>query len=266
MKPDLNAALSAAQRAASAAELVIDRYLSRGDWSVTMKSDDTPVTEVDVEVESVIRDILTEALPEAGFYGEETGRCEGTGSADWQWLVDPIDGTKSFIRGMPFYSTQIALRIGQQMVLGVSNAPAYAQRLVSIRGQGVWLNDKPVSTRPDMTTVENAFLSTGNLASLAQDNRAWLRFGELVSKVRRVRGYGDFCHYHQLCCGQTDLIIESDVNVLDIAALSVAVQAAGGIITDLQGSAVGLNTTSVLDAASDALHAQALEILANGPA
>lgn len=261
VKLDMDAAVSAAQRAASEAERVIRDYLSSGQWSVTVKPDDTPVTEVDVAVEKAIHTVLADALPEAGFFGEETGRSEGTGDGRWQWLVDPIDGTKSFIRGLPFYSTQIALQVDQTMVVGVSNAPAYEQRLVGIQGRGAWLNDQPVRTRSDISSVDNAFLSTGNLTSLAMDNNAWMRFGKLVSRVRRVRGYGDFCHYHQLCCGQTDLIIESDVNILDIAALSVAVREAGGVITDMQGKAIELNTTSVIAAGCQALHNEALDMI-----
>ena len=83
----------------------------------------------------------------------------------------------------------------------------------------------------------------------------------MVSRVKRVRGYGDFCHYHQLCAGQADLIIESDVNILDIAALTVGVREAGGIITDLQGHAIDETTTSVLAAATTELHKAALDIL-----
>jgi len=261
VKPDLQAALAAAIAAASAAEQVISEYLGSGDWSVQLKPDDSPVTEVDVAAEKTISEILQTALPEAVFFGEETGKSAVTEQAELLWLVDPIDGTKSFIRGMPFYSTQIALAVDQQLSVGVSNAPAYGERLVAIVGEGVWLNDAAVQTRQDIVRLEDAFLSSGNLASLALDPAAWQRYGSLVSRVRRVRGYGDFCHYHQLCCGQTDLIIESDVNILDIAALTVCVRAAGGIITDIDGAAIAQDTTSVIAASSRALHAEALNLL-----
>lgn len=262
--PDLQAAMAAAQSAADAAEQVIEGYLGRGDWQVTLKSDDSPVTEVDVAAEKAISGILRSALPKAVFFGEETGKTDDTESAPLLWLVDPIDGTKSFIRGMPFYSTQIALAVDQHLCVGVSNAPAYGERLVAIADEGVWLNDKPVQVRSSVERVEDAFLSSGNLASLAKDAAAWQRYGGLVSRARRVRGYGDFCHYHQLCCGQTDLIVESDVNILDIAALTVGVRAAGGVITDMTGAAIAQDTTSVLAASSVALHTQALHMLQAG--
>ena len=265
MKPDLQAALQAANEAADAAAQVIEQYTSSGQWSVTLKSDDSPVTEVDVAAEKAISTVLRKALPQAVFFGEETGKSDDTDLAATLWLVDPIDGTKSFIRGMPFYSTQIALAVDQELVVGVSNAPAYGERLTSIRGEGVWLNGKSVKCRQEVQRIEDAFLSSGNLSSLAQDADAWQRYGSIVAVARRVRGYGDFCHYHQLCCGQCDLIIESDVNILDIAALSVAVRAAGGIITDMTGAAIAQNTTSVLAAANAELHAQALHLLHTHP-
>ncbi|MFK7993717.1 MAG: inositol monophosphatase [Granulosicoccus sp.] len=261
MKPDLHEALAAAAAAATAAEHVIDQYLNSGDWSVTLKSDESPVTEVDIAAEESISAILQAALPTAVFFGEETGKSAVTEQAELLWMVDPIDGTKSFIRGMPFYSTQIALAVNQELSVGVSNAPAYSERLVAIVNEGVWLNDAPVQTRQDIVTIDDAFVSSGNLSSLASDIEAWQHYGSLVSRARRVRGYGDFCHYHQLCCGQTDLIIESDVNILDIAALTVCVRAAGGVITDLDGAAIAQTTTSVLAAANSALHEQALTVL-----
>lgn len=261
MKTDLNAALSAAVSAADAAQTVIEQYLERGDWKVSLKSDDSPVTEVDVAAEEAISNVLRSGFPDAAFYGEETGRSEHSDQASALWLVDPIDGTKSFIRSMPFYSTQIALEVEQVLSVGVSNAPAYGERLTAMNGAGVWLNGKPVRSRDDIATIEEAFLSSGNLTTLADNEQAWQRYGRLVSKARRVRGYGDFCHYHQLCCGQTDLIIESDVNILDIAALTVAVREAGALITDLNGLPITQDTTSVLAAATPELHEQALSLL-----
>ena len=268
---DLSAACAAAESAADAAEQVISSFVRSGQWSVTTKSDDSPVTEVDVSAEKAIRSILLDAVPHAAFYGEETGHSATVLPADQaasppglRWLVDPIDGTKSFIRGMPFYSTQIALELDGKLLLGVSNAPAYRERVVAIAERETRLNTKRVTTRTDVLCIEDAFMSTGNLTSLAQRPEPWWRFGQLVARARRVRGYGDFCHYHQLCCGQTDLVVESDVNILDIAALTVAVRAAGGVITDLDGAEICESTSSVLAACNDTLHCQVLELLRTG--
>ncbi len=258
---DNKKALDAANKAADAAEKVIAEHLSSGGWQVRYKADDSPVTEVDIATEKAILAVLNKHLPEAAFYGEETGRhaAISAGSQTPLWLVDPIDGTKSFIRNMPFYSTQIALLSENQLCVGVSNAPDYKQRLSAVLGQGAWLNNQQVHTR-DITALKDVFLSSGNLTRLAANQEAWLVYGELLQKVKRVRGYGDFCHYHQLCCGQTDLIIESDVNILDIAALTVAVREAGGVITDLSGAPVSLETTSVLAAGTAQLHEAVLAL------
>lgn len=263
-----NSARTAALLAADASEKVIAGYLSSGDWQVQYKADDTPVTEADVETEKAIRAVLAEHASNASFYGEETGRTDtlsasvaesdGNQAGELLWLVDPIDGTKSFIRNMPFFSTQIALMHNGELVVGVSNAPVYGERLVASHGCGVSLNNTEVKCR-NVTTLSDAFLSMGNLDSMAHQPAAWSALADVVKQVRRVRGYGDFCHYHQLCCGQTDLIIESDVNILDIAALTVGVREAGGIITDLLGQAITLDTTSVLAAATPELHELTLQ-------
>ncbi len=264
----LKQATDAANQACDAAGLEIERFLNSGDWSVSNKADNTPVTEVDVAAEHAIKKVLLEADLSADFYGEETGlhsvglHSEKNSAADSKqgrllWLVDPIDGTKSFVRQSPFYSTQVALMQGDELVVGVSNAPAYAERLVASKGQGVHLNGTPVSCNAD-AQLHEAYLSTGNLTSLAADTDGWLALGKLVGQVKRTRGYGDFCHYHQLCSGHADIVIESDVNILDIAALYVSVIEAGGVMTDLQGNAIDQQTTSVLAAANTALHSTVL--------
>jgi histidinol-phosphatase len=265
---DMTAARQAAESAAQAAQTVINGYLARGDWSVSLKSDQTPVTEVDLAAEEAIKAVLTQALPLADFFGEETGRSAGTKADSTRtrvrWLVDPIDGTKSFVRGSHYYSTQIALEVDGELRLGVSNAPAYHECVVAVQGLGTWLNGQLVRCN-DVHDIEEAYVSAGNLGSLAGDAASWARYAQVVMRARRVRGYGDFCHYHQLCSGQADLVIESDVNILDIAALTVAVRAAGGIITDLQGQPIGETTTSVLAACTKALHAQVLKLLTESP-
>jgi len=265
-KLDLESLLDVAGRAADAAAAVIADALAAGDWAVRIKADDSPVTDVDVAAERAIRAVLEEATPEAAFFGEETGRQAGRGRGDGpalRWLVDPIDGTKSFVRGLPFYSTQIALEADGELVVGVSNAPAFGERLSAVRGGTAQLDGAAVGAS-GVERVDEAFLSSGNLATLAGDARAWARYGGIVSRVRRVRGYGDFCHYHQLASGGCDLVIESDVNILDVAALAVGVRAAGGTITDLGGRALDEGTTSILAAATDTLHAEALALLGTG--
>jgi histidinol-phosphatase len=233
--------LEAARDAAGAAAVVI-RSLYQKNLQVTTKADATPVTEADVRAEEAIRSVLSERFPDYGFYGEETG--QHALDAQNVWLVDPIDGTKSFVRDCPFFSTQIALMREGRFVLGVSSAPAYGELAWAEEGRGAFLNGNPIRVSR-VGELSASIVSTGNLKTLARSS-SWGRFGELVGKVSRVRGYGDFVHYHLLARGSIDAVIESDVHILDVAALTVIVREAGGTFTDLRGAAVGLNTTTVL--------------------
>jgi histidinol-phosphatase len=240
---------TALQAARAAAEVIQGFY--RHNAAVTLKADRTPVTEADVKAEEVIHGVLHARFPGYGFYGEESGRHSM--DAESVWLVDPIDGTKSFVRDCPFFSTQIALMRAGRLVLGVSCASAYGELAWAQEGGGAFLDGKPIRVSA-IREVSAAILSTGNLKTLAASGPAWSRFGTLVGRVNRLRGYGDFLHYHLLARGALDAVIESDVNILDIAALTVIVREAGGRFTDLSGGDVTLSTTSVL-ASNSLLHA-----------
>ncbi|MBV9698423.1 MAG: inositol-phosphate phosphatase [Gammaproteobacteria bacterium] len=247
--------LTAAVEAAAAAAEVIRPYY-RSALTVRTKADDSPVTDADVRAEEVIRATLERHCPGYGFYGEETGQHAMQQSQ--VWLVDPIDGTKSFVRGTPYFSTQIALLRDGVLVLGVSSAPAADELAYAESGGGAFLNGMRAQVSA-VDALSQAHVSTGNLKSLARSAR-WPRLGELIPRLARIRGYGDFAHYHLLARGALDAVIESDVNILDIAALAVIVREAGGVFTDLEGQAVGLGTRSVL-ASNAALHGALLEAL-----
>ena len=249
--PQLQAALDAAEAAARVARSMYQRNIE-----VRLKEDKSPVTEADVQCELAIREILQARFPEYGFYGEETG-ARGL-DAEHLWLVDPIDGTKAFVREYPMFSTQIALMKAGRLLLGVSSAPVYGELACAEAGRGAFLNGRKLEVS-GIASLEAAALSGGNLKSLARGPR-WQRYGRLVQQVGRIRGYGDFLHYHLLAAGKIDAVIESDVNILDIAALVVIVREAGGVFTDLDGGAVGLDSTTVL-AANPALHPQLLAAL-----
>ena len=245
------AALHAARDAAEAAAEVIRHYWKRG-VAVEIKADATPVTIADREAEQAIRAILGPALPDAAIYGEEFGLDNDR--AELLWLVDPLDGTKSFVRRTPFFSTQIALMHRGELVLGVSSAPVYGESMWASVGSGAWFNGEPVRVA---TTAEmaQASISIGNVKTLTADAR-WNVLGQMIRDSNRIRGYGDFCHYHLLARGGLDLVIESDVSILDVAALAVIVREAGGVFTDLDGKPLTLQTRSVL-AGTPAMHEQA---------
>jgi len=250
---NISVELKVALQAASAAAEISRGYFA-GNFTVTIKDDLTPVTQADVECEQEIRRIILDAFPDHGFFGEETGKTAA--DADNLWLVDPIDGTKGFVRQYPFFSTQIALMREGELVLGVSNGTMFDELAFAERGKGAWLNGEKLAVS-NIDRPEQAAISTGNLKSLA-NSAGWSRLGELVSAADRIRGYGDFYHYHLLASGKIEAVIESDVNILDIAALAVIVEEAGGTFTDLNGDRPGLETRSVL-AANPKLHSRLLQ-------
>jgi histidinol-phosphatase len=146
-----------------------------------------------------------------------------------------------------------------ELVLGVSSAPIYGETRWASAGGGAWLNGERVQVAPT-SEMAQASISIGNVKTLTGDAR-WQALGSLIRDSNRIRGYGDFCHYHLLARGGLDLVIESDVSILDIAPLAVIVREAGGVFTDLQGQPPTLDTCSVL-AGTPAIHAQALPRLA----
>ncbi len=231
--PELQAALDAAAEAAA-----IARSMYQHNIEVRIKADKSPVTEADVRCETAIREILEKRFPTYGFFGEET-MARGL-DAENLWLVDPIDGTKAFVREYPMFSTQIALMRRGEIVLGVSSAPVYGELAFAERGCGAFLNGKAMKT-------------------LAASGR-WNRYGALVARLGRIRGYGDFLHYHLLAAGKIDAVVESDVNILDIAACVAIVSEAGGHFSDLEGSPITLQSKSVL-ATNGRLHDQVLTAL-----
>lgn len=250
--------LDVAREAASEAAEVIRHYYGpvrgQGDddrLAIEIKQDDSPVTIADREAERVIRSVLLGAFPDHAFYGEETGRS-GETQADFEWLVDPIDGTKSFIRRYPFFSTQIGLRHKGRIIVGVSSAPLFGEEAWAALGEGAFLDGERIQVS-DVASLRGATLSTGNIASLAADSEAWSRFGSVLQEVSRTRGYGDFYHYHLLARGAIDAVVESDVNILDIAALSLIVEEAGGRFTTLSGGTVDDAIRTVL-ASNGQLH------------
>ena len=246
---DLKEMLATALQAAKSARKLIMSYYD-GQFNIEIKADQTPVTVADRGAEQIIREVIGKAYPEHGIFGEEYG-AENK-ETEYLWLVDPIDGTKSFVKRYGMFSTQIALMHRGKLVLGVSCAPAMNELVWATRGGGAFDADGQLHIS-DVEAINQASISTGNIQSLAAGKR-WAALGRILADTNRTRGYGDYYHYHRLAAGQLDAVIESDVNILDIAALYVIVTEAGGVFTDLDGQPPGLDTRSVL-AATPGLHA-----------
>ncbi|HEY6621683.1 MAG TPA: inositol monophosphatase family protein [Steroidobacteraceae bacterium] len=249
--PELQAALDAADKAS-----LIARSLYQRNIDIRIKADKSPVTEADVRCEMAIREIVEARFPTHGFYGEETG-MHGQ-DAEYLWIVDPIDGTKAYVREYPMFSTQIALMRNGEIILGVSSAPVYGEVAYAERGRGAFLNGRPIAVS-NLSTIESAHLSCGNMKSLATGAQ-WTRYGAMVARLNRIRGYGDFLHYHLLASGKIDAVIETDINILDIAACVAIVNEAGGRVTELNGAPITLESTTVL-ATNGPMHGPVLAAL-----
>jgi len=246
---NLKAFLSVALEAAKAARKLILSYYD-SEFDIEIKADQTPVTIADRGAEQIIRNTISSNFPAHGIFGEEYG--SDNKNTEYLWLIDPLDGTKSFVKRYGMFSTQIALMHNGEIILGVSCAPAMQELVWATRDGGAFDENGRLHVS-QICNIDQASISTGNIQSLAAGVR-WPALGRILANANRTRGYGDYYHYHRLAAGQLDAVIESDVNILDIAALKLIVTEAGGVFTDLDGEAINLDTRSVL-AAPPSLHA-----------
>jgi len=205
----------------------------RGNLDVRTKLDGTWVTQIDERVERVLRGSIRERFPEHAVLGEEDG-LEGPEGAP-TWIIDPIDGTTNFVKGNPIFATLIALQVDGEDLLGVASAPALATRWDGIRGGVARQNGREVqvSDRRELSAAEVAFGGLDYFAPRGLDGVV----AALIEGSARQRGYGDFWQHCLVAAGSTDVAIEADVNLWDLAAVKVIVEAAGGRFTSLDGRA-----------------------------
>jgi histidinol-phosphatase len=229
---DLKLALQIADEADS---LTMARF-GAVDLVVETKPDMTPATDADLDVESMVRRRLTDERPDDAVLGEEFG---GTAVfSGRQWVVDPIDGTKNFVRGVPIWATLIALLHDGVPVVGVASAPALQRRWWAATGNGAFASTAGGATRrisvSSVADIESASLSFSSLSGWAARGLRD-RFIDLTDAVWRVRGYGDFLSYCLLAEGAVDIAAEPEVSLWDLAALDIVVREAGGSFTSLDG-------------------------------
>ncbi|WP_043472520.1 histidinol-phosphatase [Kitasatospora sp. MBT66] len=236
------------------------------DLRVREKPDRTPVTDADTAVETAVREELRSARPDDAFAGEETG---GSVTSGRTWLVDPIDGTKNFLRGVPVWATLIALLVDDRPTVGVISAPALHSRWWAAADRGAWLRRGPAGTTPvrlgvsGRTRLDQAYLSTTSTRTwdVFHSRAAYLRLAEACWEDR---AFGDFLQHCMVAEGTLDIAAEPVVNPWDIAAVQVLVEEAGGRCTDLRGASPR-NGTGALSA-NPRLHRLAVEALSAPPA
>ena len=234
---DLSDDLALALRLADAADEAAMARFDAADLDVRVKADASPVTEADLATERAIRELLSAERPQDGILGEEYGT---SGDVRRQWIIDPIDGTANYLKGIPLWTTLIALAIDGVPRVGVASQPAIGRRWWAATGRGAWTNS-PRSGDPrrlHVSTVAEVAASSISFQSIGQ----WDDVGRTDALLRltraawRDRGYGDAWPYMLLAEGRLEFVAEFDVKEYDIAALVPIVTEAGGRFTDIDGA------------------------------
>ena len=229
-KPTTRSLLEFALDAAwQAGRLTLGYYQTRPD--VERKADNTPVTIADRQAEQKLRELIERYWPDHGIIGEEYGTKPG--DSPYTWVLDPIDGTKAFVSGVPFYSNLLALTDGEEALIGVINLPALNETVYAVRGDGCYWNGRRchVST---VDHIEDAVLLFSDVDSFAEHGRAdaWQR---LVDATYIQRTWGDAYGYALVATGRAEVMVDPVMCLWDIAPLQVIVEEAGGTLTDWEG-------------------------------
>jgi len=226
----MHADLSFALELADLADAITTERFQADDLIVETKPDLSPVTEADRAVEQVLRKRIGEERPGHSVVGEEFGADDPGGA---RWILDPIDGTKNYLRGLPVWATLIALEREGRVEVGVVSAPALARRWWAARGDGAFVNGRRIRVSK-VADLSDAVLSYASLTSWEQHGLGE-QFLTLAKSCWRTRGFGDFWSHMLVAEGAADLAVEPEVELWDLAAPQVIVEEAGGRFTDLRG-------------------------------
>ena len=223
-------------RLADAADAITTARFGAMDLHVETKPDNTPVSDADRATERAIREILAAERPDDAIYGEELGRAESTGR---RWIIDPIDGTKNYVRGVPVWATLIGLQEGDDLVVGVVSAPWLHTRWFALKDGGAYMGRGPEAAVrihvSHVARVEDASMSLSSLTGW-RDRGDRDRLIALTDRMWRLRGFGDFWNYMLVAQGAVDAAAEPELDLYDMAALVPIVTEAGGRFTDLDGN------------------------------
>ena len=252
-----------AHRLADAADEITRARFGAADLAVHGKADATPVSDADTAAEDAIRRILHRERPADAVLGEESG---ASGDGERRWVIDPIDGTENYVRGIPVWATLIGLLHQGQVVTGLVSAPALGRRWWAASGSGAWtgtsLDARRACQVSRVSRLADASLSYSMLSTWSQAGRLG-QFLELDRQVRRSRGFGDFWSHMLVAQGAVDISAECTVSLWDIAALQVIMTEAGGAFTDLDGRAAPDGGSAIC--ANPVLHEQGMAVLSASP-
>ena len=249
--------LPLAERLADVSADIVRRYF-RADPSaleIEAKADESPVTIADRSAEAAMRALIEEAHPDHGILGEEFDFVRT--DAEYAWVLDPIDGTKAFVTGMPVFGTLIALLREGRPILGIINQPVTHERWVGVAGRRTTLNGRPISTSRTARLADAAHYATH--PSMFCQGEDWTKVKSLLAEVKSSRYGGDCYAYGLLAAGFIDLVTEARLKIYDFMALIPVIEGAGGVITDWNGQQLtGDSDGHVLAAANATCHAAAL--------
>ncbi len=249
------------QHLADISEAIAQKYFRQQNGEIA-KEDDSPVTKADRKIEQVIRAAIEKKFPDHGIIGEEFG--DKNVEADFVWILDPIDGTSSFIIGRPIFGTLIGLTYKGKAVLGIMNQPISRERWIGIEGQNSFFQGKKISTR-NCTKISDAVMCASSPFHFQNGEEKILQKISALTKYQRLGGviYGGDCYsYASLACGFVDIVIDTGLKVYDYAALLPIIENAGGIVTDWRGNDLKLQSDVQLVAcANKKLHQEVLKII-----
>jgi histidinol-phosphatase len=242
MNPDLELALALAD----AADAITLRHFQSATLAVRTKVDMTPVSEADEAVERALREMLAAQRPDDAIVGEEYGT---SGTSSRRWVLDPIDATKNYVRGIPAYATLIGLVDGDRPIVGVVSAPAMSRRWWASRGEGAFCNGRAIRASR-IAEISEAHIAYDSVTDFDQAGSTDA-FLTLMRRCTRARGFGDFWIHMLVAEGAIEIAVEPAVAPWDMAAVQVIVEEAGGRFSDLQGRArfdggSGLSTNGLL--------------------
>jgi histidinol-phosphatase len=223
----------------------------------TTKPDGSPVTAADREIEAALRRRIGDVLPAATVLGEEDGGVLTTDGVCF--VIDPIDGTKNFMRGVPVFATLIGALVDGDVVAGVASAPAMGERWDAARGAGTRCNGDRVAVS-EIDEIGHAHVLHGGLHRFSTDPARWKRLARIANEAWRTRGFGEFWMHLLVAGGQADVAFEDDLSIWDIAALEIIVTEAGGRMTTWDGAPVVTGNGSALTT-NGLLHAEFQSLL-----
>ncbi len=243
----------AVEAAEQAAELARGIYETA--FEVEWKADQSPVTVADKNAETLIRGLVTKHFPDDGFLGEEYG--DQPGASGFRWVIDPIDGTRSFVRHIPIWGTLVGLEYNGEVIAGVTVNPCLKETHRALRGDGAYRNDRRIRVS-DVGTLADATLCYSSVSWFRKAGRDHT-FLELAAKTQRQRGFGDYYGFVLVAQGSCDVMVDTGVHAWDVAAIKPIVEEAGGKFTDWSG-VPNIHRPDVI-ASNGKLHQPTLDVL-----